>query len=95
MQGCSKLVHQLLQVHEGDLIPRAKDWKSPFEFLWENAKDGRLKDASAKDMWVVMEGPGVEQEVARGQITSRGRFSGRSRDDYLKSHAECMMPVDD
>jgi hypothetical protein len=63
MQGCSELVKQLHD-HKGDLIRRGKNWLTPFEFLWENAKDGRLKDASARDMWIVMEGLPVEDFTA-------------------------------
>jgi len=62
MQGCSKLVKQLHD-YKGDLIPCGKNWQTPFEFLWENAKDGRLKDASARDMWIVMEGLSVKEEI--------------------------------
>jgi hypothetical protein len=56
MQGCSELVRELHH-YEGDLVPCGKNWQTPFEFLWENARDGRLKDASAQDIWLVMEGP--------------------------------------
>ncbi len=49
--------------YEGDLIPRGKIWQTPFEFLWENAKDDRLKDASARDMWIIMEGLSVEEGI--------------------------------
>jgi len=56
MQGCSELVRELHH-YEGDLVPCGKNWQTPFEFLWENARDGRLKDASAQDIWFVMEGP--------------------------------------
>jgi len=62
MQGCSELVKQLHH-YKGDLIPRGKNWQTPFEFLWENAKDGRLKDASARDMWIVMEGLSEEEDL--------------------------------
>jgi hypothetical protein len=62
MQGCSELVKQLYD-YEGDLIPSGKNWQTPFELLWENAKDGRLKDASARDMWIGMEGLSVEEGI--------------------------------
>jgi hypothetical protein len=58
MQGCSELVREL---HEGD-FPCWEKRQTPFEFLWENARDGRLKDASAQDIWLVMEGPSVKIE---------------------------------
>jgi len=76
MQGCSELVHEL---NEGDLVPGGKNWRTPFEFLWENARDGRLKNASAQDLWLVMDGPGDCQ---------------RSRDDYIQSHVMCRVVVD-
>jgi ankyrin repeat protein len=63
MQGCSELVHEL-HYYEGDLVPCGKNWQTPFEFLWENARDGRLKNASAHDLWLVMEGP-VDIAVGR------------------------------
>ncbi len=47
MQGCSELVGELHN-YEGDLVPCGKNWQTPFEFLWENARDGRLKNASVK-----------------------------------------------
>ncbi|CAK9258044.1 unnamed protein product [Sphagnum jensenii] len=37
MQGCSELVKQLYH-YEEDLIPSGKNWQTPFELLWENAK---------------------------------------------------------
>jgi hypothetical protein len=56
MQGCSELVREL-HYYEGDLVACGKNRQTPFEFLWENARDGRLKDASAQHIWFVMEGP--------------------------------------
>jgi hypothetical protein len=81
MQGCSELVKQLHD-YEGDLIPRGKNWQTPFEFLWENAKDGRLKDASARDMWIVMEG-------------LPEKYRAYFRDEYLESHVTGTKPVAD
>ncbi|CAM6034969.1 unnamed protein product, partial [Sphagnum compactum] len=85
MQGCLELVREL-HYYEGDLVPCGKNWQTPFEFVWENARDGRLKDASAEDIWLVMEGPRRDfcWEL----------YVPRSRDDYIRSHVMCRMPVD-
>jgi ankyrin repeat protein len=85
MQGCSELVHELHR-YKGDLVPCGKNWQTPFEFLWENARDGRLKDASARDVWQVMEGPSVKYR--------NEPFADRPGDDYIQSHAMWRMPVD-
>jgi hypothetical protein len=107
MQGCSQLMKQLYY-YEGDLIPRGKTWQNPFEFLWENAKDGRLKDASARDMWIVMEGLSVVGNAKIGSdfadsmpdiMHVRMRHllnqSSLTRDDYLQSHVTGAKPVAD
>jgi hypothetical protein len=80
MQGCSELVRELYYC-EGDFVFCGKKWQTAFEFLWENSRDGRLKDASAEDIWIVMEGPLVKSENCRSQ------------DDYIESHVKCKMPV--
>jgi ankyrin repeat protein len=92
MQGCSELVREL-HYYEGDLVPCGKNWRTPFEFLWENARDGRLKDASARDVWYVMEGPSVKYRNDPLKFF-REPFIDRSRDDYIQSHVRCSMPVD-
>jgi hypothetical protein len=92
MQGCSELVREL-HYYDGDLVPCGKNWRTPFEFLWENARDGRLKDASAQDIWLVMEGPSVK--IGNQDFYDRELSTDRSRDDYIKSHVECTMRVDD
>jgi ankyrin repeat protein len=92
MQGCSELVREL-HYYDGDLVPCGKNWQTPFEFLWENARDGRLKDASAQDIWLVMEGPSVK--IGNQELDDRELSTDRSRDDYIKSHVECTMRVDD
>jgi hypothetical protein len=107
MQGCSELVKQLHD-YKGDLIPRGKNWQTPFEFLWENAKDGRLKDASAKDMWIVMEGlphmvlgPDYQDRISVAKTDSQRRWAVTkslvparySRDAYLQSHVTGTKPV--
>jgi hypothetical protein len=81
MQGCSELVRELYYC-EGDFLSCGKKWQTEFEFLWENSRDGRLKDASAEDIWLVMEGPLVKSE------------NYPSQDDYIQSHVMCRMPVD-
>jgi hypothetical protein len=81
MQGCSELVHEL-HCYKGDLVPCGKNLQTPFEFLWENARDGRLKDASAQDVWVVMEGPSVKNRNARW-LHVMEPSADRSRDDYI------------
>jgi hypothetical protein len=91
MQGCSELVREL-HIYEGDLVPRGKNWKTPFEFLWENARDGRLKDASVQDIWLVMEGPSLK--IRDHILELRDLSIDRSRIDYIKSHVECTMRVD-
>ncbi|CAK9204090.1 unnamed protein product [Sphagnum troendelagicum] len=66
--------------------------QTPFEFLWENARDGRLKNASRQDIWLFMEGP---SDTAGDQWRQqRDLLAGRSGDDYVKSHVMCRMPVD-
>jgi hypothetical protein len=92
MQGCSELVHEL-HCYKGDFVPCGKNWQTPFEFLWENARDGRLKDASAQDVWLVMEGPAVKTGYDAGYYTQKPS-ADRSRDDYIQSHAMWRMPVD-
>ncbi|CAK9870366.1 unnamed protein product [Sphagnum jensenii] len=92
MQGCSELVHEL-HCYKGDLVPCGENWQTPFEFLWENARDGRLKDASAQDLWLVMEGPSVKDRNNLFIFTLKP-FVDRSRDDYVQSHAMWRMPVD-
>jgi hypothetical protein len=92
MQGCSELVGELHN-YEGDLVPCGKDWQTPFEFLWENARDGRLKDASAQDIWLVMEGP--SEKIGNQEWYERELSTDRSRDDYIQSHVMCTMRVDD
>ncbi|KAH8941643.1 hypothetical protein BDL97_14G054000 [Sphagnum fallax] len=92
MQGCAELVHEL-HCCKGDLVPCGKNWQTPFEFLWENARDGRLKDASAQDVWVVMEGPSVNYRNDPWKFLN-DPLADRSRDDYIQSHAMWRMPVD-
>jgi hypothetical protein len=91
MQGCAELVREL-HYYEGDLVPCGKNWQTPFEFLWENARDGRLKDASAQDIWLVMEGP--SDKAGNNWWSKRDLLAGRSRDDYIKSHVMYRLPVD-
>ncbi|CAM6036291.1 unnamed protein product [Sphagnum compactum] len=103
MQGCSELVKQLHD-YQGDLIPRGENWETPFEFLWENAKDGRLKDASARDMWIVMEGLSVEEDMKiqpdfldlKLPIPELPSMSSTNDSDvYRRSHVTRMKPVAD
>jgi hypothetical protein len=68
-----------LHYYEGDLVPGGKNWKIPFEFLWENARDGRLKNASTPERQY----SSIFYPLAR-----------RSRNDYIKSHIECRISVD-
>jgi ankyrin repeat protein len=92
MQGCSELVKQLHD-YKGDLIPRGKKWQTPFEFLWENAKDGRLKDASAKDMWIVMEGLPVEPDmVLRPDYQDRISLA-KTDDQRIQAAIEYFVPT--
>ncbi len=51
-----------------------------------------MKNASAQDIWLVMEGP---SDTAGDQWRQqRDLLAGRSGDDYVKSHVMCRMPVD-
>jgi hypothetical protein len=86
MQGCSELVDEL-HWYEGDLVSCGKNWRTPFEFLWENARDGRLKDASARDVWYVMEGPSV--------VNARNPYGNRSGDYYLNTRFMWKLYVEE
>jgi len=84
MLGCSELVREL-HYYEGDLVPRGKNWQTPFEFLWENARDGRLKNASAQDLWLIMEGPFDEWFPRHGRrVTDWMEY--RRVNDGIKRH---------
>jgi hypothetical protein len=91
MQGCSELVREL-HYYEADLVPCGENWQTPFEFLWENARDWRLKNASAQDIWLVMEGP--SDKAGDQWRQQRDLLAGRSGDDYIKSQVICRLPVD-
>jgi len=90
MQGCSELVAELYN-YKGDLVPGGINSPvlNPFKFLWENARDGRLKNASAQDIWLVMEGPSDKAGDQQGEP-----LAGRSGYDYVYSHVMCRMPDD-
>ncbi len=96
MQRCSELVHELHH-YKGDLVLCGKNWQTPFEFLWENARDWRLKHASAQDIWLVMEGLPVKignESSADLYLEVGESLAGRYRDDYIKSHVMCTMFFD-
>ncbi|CAK9261848.1 unnamed protein product [Sphagnum jensenii] len=99
MQGCSELVGELHKdalVPKDDLVPAGKNWNTPFEFLWENARDGRLKNASAEDIWLVMEGPRprVATESQVNSPLTRPSLDGPGA-RYRKSHVQLTMSVDE
>jgi hypothetical protein len=92
MQGCSELVHEL-DHYKGDLVPCGQ---TPFDFLWENAMDGRLKDATAKDIWLVMEGLPVKignELSADSYVQESEWFDGRCRLDYLHGVDKEMLKL--
>ncbi len=50
-----------------------------------------MKNASAQDIWLVMEGP--SEKAGDQWRQQRDLLAGRSGDDYVKSHVMSMMPV--
>jgi ankyrin repeat protein len=60
MQGCTELVHKLHKSEDS----------SPFNDLWEYAKDSSMQNASALDIWRIMDAGSAE----------------RSSDDYISAH---------
>ncbi len=76
MQGCMELVHKLHEDHDLTLstsqsfrYSKSRD-SSAFKILWEQARDGSMCDASALDIWSIMDADSSE----------------RSPDDYIATH---------
>jgi len=92
MQGCSELVHELHHNYKGDLLPSGV---TPFLFLWDNARDGRLKDASAQDIWLVMEGPAKigNESSADSHVPWWESLDGRNSFEYLHGVDKEMLKL--
>ncbi len=69
LQGCTELVHKLHK-YQPLHSPEYSRYSSAFEILWEQAKDRSMCNASALDIWSIMDAD----------------LSKRSPDDYIAAH---------